>query len=157
MMSTNVKTKAEELIQPIVDREQLELVDIEYVKEGRDWFLRVYIDKVDGITIDECEYVSKLLSDKLDEMDLIPGHYYLEVSSPGVERPLKTKEDFIKNINQNVYVTLYVHINGEKEYEGILKDFSDDIARIEYRFKAHKKEVDIPYDKIAKARLAVAL
>src|SRR5699024_12188290 len=118
---------------PIVDREQLELVDIEYVKEGRDWFLRVYIDKVDGITIDECEYVSKLLSDKLDEMDLIPGHYYLEVSSPCVERPLKTKEDFIKNINQNVYVTLYVHINGEKKYEDILKEFTNDITHIEYR------------------------
>src|SRR5690625_7222775 len=78
MMSTNIKTTAEELLQPIIDKEQLELVDIEYVKEGRDWFLRVYIDKVDGVTIDECEYVSKLLSDKLDEVDLIPGHYYLE-------------------------------------------------------------------------------
>src|SRR5690625_4287195 len=131
MMSTNIKTTAEELLQPIIDKEQLELVDIEYVKEGRDWFLRVYIDKVDGVTIDECEYVSKLLSDKLDEVDLIPGHYYLEVSSPGVERPLKTKEDFIKNINRNVYVNLYVHINGIQEYEGILIDFSDDINYIQ--------------------------
>src|SRR5699024_5815176 len=114
MMSTNIKTTAEELLQPIIDKEQLELVDIEYVKEGRDWFLRVYIDKVDGVTIDECEYVSKLLSDKLDEVDLIPGHYYLEVSSPGVERPLKTKEDFI-NISTKMCMVPYMFIKMVKK------------------------------------------
>ncbi len=156
-MSTNVKEKTEELLEPIISDENLELVDIEYVKEGQDWFLRVYIDKDNGITIDECEHVSRQLSDKLDEVDLIQGNYFLEVSSPGVERPLKTKEDFAKSINKNIYVTLYVHIEGEKEFEGILKSFTNDIVCIEYKFKARKKEVEIPYDKIAKARLAVAL
>lgn len=156
-MSRNVREATSDLLQPILKNDKLELVDIEYVKEGKDWFLRIFIDKENGITIDECEDVSKQLGEKLDEVDLIQGNYFLEVSSPGVERPLKTKDDFEKNINQNIYITLYVHINGEKEYEGILKDFSDDVARIEYRVKAHKKEIDIPYDKIAKARLAVAL
>lgn len=156
-MSTNVKNTTENLVMPILDAENFKLVDIEYVKEGQDWFLRVYIDKDGGITIDECGMVSGLLSDKLDEVDIIPGNYFLEVSSPGVERPLKTVEDFIENVNKNIYVTLYAQIDGEKEFEGILKDFSDQIATIKYKVKTQYKEVQIPYDKIAKARLAVVL
>lgn len=156
-MSSNVKTTTESLVMPILEAENFKLVDIEYVKEGQDWFLRVYIDKDGGITINECGMVSGLLSEKLDEVDIIPGHYFLEVSSPGVERPLKTAEDFTDNVNNNVYVTLYVNIDGEKEYEGILKDFTDNIATIEYKVKTQKREVQIPYDKIAKARLAVVL
>lgn len=153
----SVKKTTEDLILPILDERDLELVDIEYVKEGNDWFLRVYIDKDGGISIEECGLVSGLLSDKLDEVDIIQGSYFLEVSSPGVERPLKTKKDFLKSINKNIYVTLYTHIDGEKEYEGILTDFTNDIATIEYRVLSRKKQVEIPYDKIAKARLAVAL
>ena len=142
---------------PILEAENFKLVDIEYVKEGQDWFLRVFIDKEGGITIDECGMVSGLLSDKLDEVDIIPGNYFLEVSSPGVERPLKKAEDFIENINKNIYVSLYAQVDGEKEYEGILVSFSDNIATIKYKFKTQYKEVQIPYDKIAKARLAVVL
>ncbi len=156
-MSSHVKETTETLIKPILAERNLTLEDIEYVKEGKDWFLRVYIDKDGGISIDECEIVSTQLSDKLDEVDLIPGSYFLEVSSPGVERPLKTREDFQKNINKNVFVRLYAHIDGEKEFEGILKDFKDDIVTIEYQVLARKKQVEIPFDKIAKARLAVAL
>ncbi|HLR74248.1 MAG TPA: ribosome maturation factor RimP, partial [Virgibacillus sp.] len=87
----------------------------------------------------------------------IKGAYFLEVSSPGVERPIKTKEDFKKSINKNIYVTLYVHIDGEKEFEGILINFENDVATIEYQVLSRKKQVDIPFDKIATARLAVAL
>lgn len=156
-MSTDVKNTTENLVKPILEAENFRLVDVEYVKEGQDWFLRVYIDKDGGITIDECGMVSGLLSDKLDEVDIISGNYFLEVSSPGVERPLKTVEDFIDSINKNIYVTLYAQIDGEKEYEGILKDFTDNIATIEYKIKTQSKEVQIPYDKIAKARLAIVL
>ncbi|HLR66175.1 ribosome maturation factor RimP [Virgibacillus alimentarius] len=155
-MSSKVVEITEELVQPILKEHNLELVDIEYVKEGKDWFLRVFIDKEGGIDIAECGAVSELLGEKLDEKDPVKDAYFLEVSSPGAERPLKTKEDLAMNINKNIHVKLYAPINGEKEYEGLLKEFSNNLATIEYKDKAKKKQVEIPYEKIAKARLAVA-
>ncbi|RKQ37518.1 ribosome maturation factor RimP [Oceanobacillus halophilus] len=154
-MSSQVTETAEKLVQPILEGKDLELVDIEYVKEGKNWFLRVYIDKPGGVDITECGEVSEQLSDKLDKADPIKDPYFLEVSSPGVERPLKSKEDFEKNINQNVYLKLYEQINGNKEYEGILKEFNNDMLTIEYKEKTRTKQVEIPFEKIAKARLAV--
>jgi ribosome maturation factor RimP len=154
-LSSQVIKTTEDLVLPILAEKKLELVDIEYVKEGRNWFLRVFIDKEGGIDITECGEVSEILSEKLDEVDPIKEPYFLEVSSPGVERPLKTAEDFSKNINQNVFVKLYEPIDGQKEFQGILKDFSNDIASIEYKVKTRVKQVEIPFDKIAKARLAV--
>ncbi|WP_026906156.1 ribosome maturation factor RimP [Paucisalibacillus globulus] len=156
-MNSKVVKTTEELVQPILEEKNLELVDVEYVKEGRNWFLRVYIDKEGGIDISECGEVSELLSEKLDEVDPIKEAYFLEVSSPGVERPIKTVEDFAKNINKNVYVKLFEPIDGEKTFEGILVDFKENIATIEYKVKTRKKKVEIPFNKIAKARLAVAL
>ncbi|ALX47467.1 ribosome maturation factor RimP [Lentibacillus amyloliquefaciens] len=156
MLSEIVKT-TKELVEPVLQEKGLELVDVEYVKEGKNWFLRVYIDKENGVDIDECGVVSEQLGEKLDEKDLIKGMYFLEVSSPGVERPLKSKEDFEKNVGSNVYVKLYEPINGEKEYEGLLDTFSDETAVINYRIKTREKQVEIPYKKIAKARLSVSL
>ncbi|GAB3794829.1 ribosome maturation factor RimP [Virgibacillus kimchii] len=153
-MSAIVKT-TEDLVEPILKKRDLELVDVEYVKEGKNWFLRVYIDKAGGIDITECGEVSEELSEKLDANDPIKGAYYLEVSSPGAERPLKTKDDLVRNIGNNVNIRLYEPINGEKEYEGKLTGFSDDLLAIEYKDKTVKKEVSIPYEKVAKARLAV--
>lgn len=154
-MSSQVIQVTEELLHPILEEKNLELVDVEYVKEGKNWFLRIYIDKEGGVDIAECGEVSERLSEKLDETDPIKEAYFLEVSSPGVERPLKSEEDFIKNVNSNVYVKLYERIDGEKEFEGTLLSFADSTATIEYKVKTRKKQVDIPYDKIAKARLAV--
>lgn len=156
-MSSHVKNTTENLILPILENENLYLVDIEYVKEGPDWFLRVFIDKDSGITIEECGLVSGQLSEKLDEADIIEENYFLEVSSPGVERPLKTTEDFKTNLNKNVYLTLYEKIDGEKEYLGNLVAFADNIVTIEYKVKTRTKQVEIPYEKIAMARLAVIL
>ncbi|SES76155.1 ribosome maturation factor RimP [Oceanobacillus limi] len=156
-MSSQVIQTTEELVSPILADRNLELVDVEYVKEGQNWFLRVYIDKEGGVDITECGEVSEQLSEKLDEVDPIKDAYFLEVSSPGVERPLKTKEDIASNIDSNVYIKLYEPINGEKEYQGILKKFTNDIVTLEYKVKTQKKQVEIPYDKIAKARLAVSL
>lgn len=156
-MSSQVIKNTENLLQPILEEKNLELVDVEYVKEGKNWFLRVYIDKEGGIDIAECGEVSEQLSEKLDETDPINDAYFLEVSSPGVERPLKKEADFEKNINKNVFVKLYEPIDGEKEYEGTLKDFTNKIASIEYKIKTRKKVVEIPFDKIAKARIAVTL
>ncbi|TMN23608.1 ribosome maturation factor RimP [Lentibacillus cibarius] len=156
-MSSHVIKTTEELIDPILEEKGLELVDIEYVKEGKNWFLRVYIDKSGGVDINECGVVSEQLSEKLDQADPVKGAYFLEVSSPGVERPLKSKDDFQKNLGNNVYVKLYEPIDGQKEYEGILKAFDGNTATIEYKIKTRTKIIEIPYDKIAKARLAVTL
>ena len=154
-MSSKVIDITTELVNPILEEKNLELVDIEYVKEGKNWFLRVYIDKEGGIDIVECGEVSELLSEKLDEADPITEAYFLEVSSPGVERPLKSLEDLKKNIGNNVFVKLYEQIDGEKTYEGILQNVENDTVYIEYKIKTRKKTVEIPYQKIAKARLAV--
>ncbi|OZU90284.1 ribosome maturation factor RimP [Virgibacillus indicus] len=154
-MSSQVIKTTEELVQPILEEKNLELVDIEYVKEGKNWFLRVYIDKPGGIDITECGDVSEALSEKLDKNDPVKDAYFLEVSSPGAERPLKTKKDVEANINNNVYIKLYEPIDGLKEYQGILKQFENNLLTIEYKVKAKGKKVEIPYDKIAKIRLAV--
>src|SRR5699024_8855521 len=89
--------------------------------------------------------------------DPIKQEYFLEVSSPGVERPLKTKQDFENNVNKNIYVSLYAPIEGEKEFEGVLKSFENNQVTIEYKVKTRIKEVTIQFEKIDKARLAVAL
>lgn len=155
MLSSQVIKTTEELLRPILEPKNLELVDVEYVKEGKNWFLRVYIDKPGGVDITECGEVSEELSEKLDNTDPVKEAYFLEVSSPGVERPLKTQEDFKNNVDNNIFVKLYEPIEGEKEYEGILKSFDNDLLTIEYKVKTRKKQVELPYDKIAKARLAV--
>ena len=124
-MSKVIETVSQ-LVTPIVDEMGLELVDIEYVKEGKDWFLRVFIDKHAGIDIEECGLVSEKLSEKLDELDPITHNYFLEVSSPGAERPLKKKQDFEKAIGKNVYIKTYEPLNGEKKFEGILVEFDGD-------------------------------
>ena len=96
--------KTEELITPFVEDKGFELVDVEYVKEGGNWYLRAYIDKPGGITVDDCEVISRSLSDKLDEEDFIEGAYILEVSSPGLGRPLKKEKDFVRNMGQEVEI-----------------------------------------------------
>ncbi|WP_102271422.1 ribosome maturation factor RimP [Cytobacillus massiliigabonensis] len=152
---SKVTEKVEELVTPILDELKLELVDIEYVKEGRDWFLRIFIDKETGVDIEECGLVSEQLSVKLDEVDPIPYNYFLEVSSPGAERPLKNEKDFEKAIGKNVFIKTYEPIDGEKTFEGILTQFDGQIVSVEIKIKTRKKIVDIPYGKVANARLAV--
>lgn len=147
----------ETLITPILTERELSLFDLEYVKEGQDFFLRIYIDKRGGVDLEECSFVSEKLSELLDENDPIKGAYFLEVSSPGAERPLRTKEEFIDHIGEHIYVSLYVHIDGEKEFVGTLLNIEDDLVTMEHQVMHRKKEVEIPYDKIAKARLAVKL
>lgn len=145
----------EEIVGPIVDELNLELVDIEYVKEGKNWFLRVFIDKDNGVDIEECGLVSEKLSEKLDEIDPIPYNYFLEVSSPGAERPLKKDKDFVKAIGKNVFIKTYEQIDGEKTFEGKLTDYNNEQLTIEMTIKTRKKTVQIPLNKVANARLAV--
>jgi ribosome maturation factor RimP len=146
----------EEMVHPILDELHLELVDVEYVKEGPNWFLRVYIDKDTGVDIDECAVVSEKLSEKLDEVDPISENYFLEVSSPGAERPLKKDKDFEKAIGKNVYIKTYEPIEKEKTFEGVLTAFDGKTVTVEVKIKTRKKTIVIPYEKVAKARLAVS-
>ncbi|MBA4536227.1 ribosome maturation factor RimP [Bacillus aquiflavi] len=146
----------EKLVIPIVDELHLDLVEVEYVKEGKDWFLRVYIDKETGVDIEECGLVSEQLSEKLDEIDPIPHNYFLEVSSPGAERPLKKETDYENAIGKNVFIKTYEPINGDKSFEGKLINFDGNTVLIEITVKTRKKTIDIPYGKIASARLAVS-
>jgi len=145
----------EQLAVPIVENLGLEIVDIEYVKEGKDWFLRVFIDKDDGVDIEECGIVSEKLSEKLDEIDPIPHNYFLEVSSPGAERPLKKPADFHKSIGKNVFIKTYEPIDGEKTFEGSLLHFDGTTVTLLVKEKTRSKEIQIPYEKVASARLAV--
>lgn len=154
---SNITSKIEELVTPILQELNLELVDIEYVKEGRDWFLRVYIDTpAGGIDIEQCAQVSEKLSEKLDVVDPIKENYFLEVSSPGAERPLKKDADFLKAVGKYVYIKTYEPVNGAKEFEGTLLSYSEDEgALIEVRVKTRRVKIQIDKEKIALARLAI--
>lgn len=152
---SKVTEVVEQIVTPIVTELGLELVDIEYVKEGKSWFLRVFIDKEQGVDIEECGLVSEKLSEKLDELDPIPYNYFLEVSSPGAERPLKKEKDFLKAIGKNVHIKTYEPIDGEKVFEGLLLEYTGESITVEVRIKTRKKSVTIPYEKVANARLAV--
>jgi ribosome maturation factor RimP len=154
-VSKKVTTVIEELVVPILDKMQLELVDIEFKKEGQNWFLRVYIDSEKDVDIEDCGTVSELLSDLLDETDPITQAYFLEVSSPGAERPLKKETDIEKAVGKNVYVTLYEPFKGEKSFQGKLISFEDKELTIATKQKTRTIEVKLAYEKIASARLAV--
>ncbi|HLR53113.1 MAG TPA: ribosome maturation factor RimP [Pseudogracilibacillus sp.] len=156
MSKVNLK-EIEEMITPILEATSVELSDIEYVRHGKEAFLQIYIDKDGGVDLNDCSIVSEKISELLDQNDPIKEAYFLEVSSPGAEKPLKTKEDFEKHVNDNIFVSLYVHVGDDKKYEGVLKSFQNDIVTIEYKWKHTTKQVDIPFDKIAKARLTVML
>lgn len=126
-----IEDKVENLIETKVQELGYNLYDVEYVKEGKDYFLRIYIDKDTGITLDDCEIVSNSITEILDNADYIKEQYFLEVSSPGVERVLKKDKHLKSNIGANVQVKLFKPLNGQKQYEGILKDFDSDNIKIE--------------------------
>ncbi len=145
------------VVQPIVDEQNLELVDMEFLKEGKNWFLRIYIDKPGGIDIEECALVSEKVSEALDNIDPdpIPQAYFLEVSSPGAERPLKTEADMQKAIGKYVHLSFYQAIDGEKFYEGTLKEVNDETIILTVRIKTRTKDIEIQRKQIANARLAI--
>ncbi len=123
--------RTEKLLTPVLDANQFELYDVEYVKEGGNWFLRAYIDKEGGITVDDCELVSRALSDLLDKADFIPDAYILEVSSPGLGRQLKRDRHFERSIGEEVEIKLYKPLNKRKEWIGILKAFDAEKLTLE--------------------------
>ncbi len=125
------EAKTERFLLPLLEKHQFELVDVEYVKEAGNWYLRAYIDKEGGITVDDCEVISRALSDWLDQEDFIEDSYIMEVSSPGLGRPLKKDKDFERSMGDEVDVKLYKARNKQKEYTGILKAYDKDTVTIE--------------------------
>lgn len=142
--------RTEELLMPLMEENSFELVDVEYVKEAGNWYLRAYIDKEGGINIDDCELISRALSDKLDELDFIEESYILEVSSPGLGRPLKKDKDLKRSIGEEVEVRTYRAIEKQKEFTGVLKDFDEESITIEIE----EKEMSFARKDIALIRLA---
>ncbi len=155
MAKINIRALVSEMSADFLAEHNLELYNVEFQKEGKDWFLRVYIDKSEGtegyISTDDCELVSRFLSEKLDEADPIEQNYYLEVSSPGMDRALITEEHYRRYAGQLVDVKLYSGIGGKKTYQGILKGLNENILTIE----ENGKTVELPFDKVAKTNLAV--
>ena len=125
------EAKKESIIMPILDRMNFELVDVEYVKEGGTWYLRAYIDKEGGITVNDCEDVAREMNVLLDEEDFIPDAYVFEVSSPGVGRPLKKEKDYIRNMGKELEIRTYKAINRCKEFYGLLRAYDKDTVTIE--------------------------
>ena len=124
-------TAVENIAAPIVEDLGMELIEVEYVKEGPSWYLRLYIDKRGGISIDDCQVVSEHVGEAIDAADPITGAYIFEVSSPGLDRPLKTGRDFKRYEGELVEISLYAPVNGSKNYEGILKGLQDGCIVIE--------------------------
>lgn len=124
------ESRTEEYLLPLVEQHHFELVDVEYVKEGGTWYLRAYIDKEGGIAVDDCEVISRILSDWLDQEDFIEDSYILEVSSPGLGRPLKKDKDFARSIGKDVEIKLYRAKNKQKDFAGILKNYDKDHVTI---------------------------
>ncbi|MET1014112.1 MAG: ribosome maturation factor RimP [Paenisporosarcina sp.] len=155
---SKILNEVEQLVKPIVEELNLELIDMEFVKEGRDWFLRIYVDTPQGgIDIEQCALVSERVSVVLDEKDPIEQNYFLEVSSPGAERPLKKESDFEKAVGKYIHVKTYAAVKelNEKEFEGHLLSYSPEELEIEVRVKTRKIKVKLTKEKIAFARLAI--
>ena len=131
--------RVEEILLPITDSGGFELVDVEYVKEGSTWYLRSYIDKDGGITINDCESVSRALSAKLDEQDFIDDTYIMEVSSPGLGRPLKKEKDYVRSMGKGLELRTYKAFDKQKEFYGILVEYDDESVIIELEDGEKKK------------------
>ncbi len=118
------------IVEEAADKLGYELVEVEFEKEGSDYYLRMYIYKEDGINFDDCKSMSELVSEKLDEEDPIDMPYYLEVSSPGLDRPLKTDDDLRRNLGKEIEISLYKNINGVKKIQGFLESYDDNTIKI---------------------------
>ncbi|MCP1101177.1 ribosome maturation factor RimP [Aequitasia blattaphilus] len=146
-----IESKTEAILLPIVEGHQFELVDVEYVKEGGTFYLRAYIDKEGGITVEDCELVSRAFSEILDQEDYVEDAYILEVSSPGLGRPLKKEKDYKRSIGKEIEIHTYKMIDKQKEFFGILESYDDTSVTI--IMDDNKKEV-FQKSEIALIRLA---
>ena len=145
------ESRTEAFLLPVLAEHNFELWDVEYVKEAGTWYLRAYIDKEGGIAVDDCEVISRALSDRMDEEDFIEEAYILEVSSPGLGRPLKKDKDLERSLGESVDVKLFRAMDRQKEFTGILKAWDKDTVTLEFEEEA---ELVIERSNIALIRLA---
>ncbi|NLJ34067.1 MAG: ribosome maturation factor RimP [Firmicutes bacterium] len=150
-MGSRVEDVVIKLAEPIAEKIGLEVVDVQYRKEGPSWYLRVFIDKEGGVALEDCQGMSEGLGQILDDKDPIPHSYLLEVSSPGAERPLKKRKDFIRFQGQEIKVRTYAPIKGRRNFRGRLKGVRDESIHLEIDQESYY----IPLNKIAKAHLVV--
>ena len=150
-MQEKVQEMVFALVKPIVLNLELELVAVEYVKEGANWYLRVYIDKEKGVDLDDCARASRVISDLLDEQDPIPQAYFLEVSSPGIERLLQREQDYLKFREALVNVQLFAPLEGRKKLHGKLGEVTTETLKLALE---DQRILEIPRNKIAQVRLA---
>lgn len=151
MKKTEIVDRTQELVMPIIEENAFELVDVEYVKEGANWYLRVYADKEGGINIDDCVLISRALEARLDEEDFLKDPYILEVSSPGLGRQLKKDKDLKRNLGKDVECKLYKAQDKVKEIYGVLKDYTQDTVTI----SADDSDIVVDRKNIATLRLAI--
>ena len=148
MSKEHTELLIEKLVQEILIGSAIELVDVEYVKE-REWYLRVFLDKEGGIEIEDCHWVSEQLEAKLETLDPIKESYYLEVSSPGLDRALRKDRDFIRHVGDKIEITTFKPIDGQKKFIGVLKCLSEGNISID----VDGVDVIIPRDKTSQVRL----
>ena len=153
----NVIERVEKLALPICQAAGVYLVDIKYEKENGAWYLRIFVDTDAGLTIEECAAVSELISLSLDEEDFIAFEYMLEVSSPGAERPLKTAQAIAEAVGNHVNVTIKEAIDEINVFQGDLISFESNILILECLMESRKKKIEIDYQNVIKARLAVRI
>ncbi|HFL3265265.1 TPA: ribosome maturation factor RimP [Clostridioides difficile] len=151
-MKKNLEATIEEIVTKITDEHGFEMVDVEYVKEAGEYYLRVYIDKEEGISLNECELVSRELSPILDEKDPIKENYFLEVSSPGLDRALKKDRDFVRYQGRDVDLKLYKPLNGCKQFEGEFVGLTEDNN---IKIIVNGKEMEFNRKDVAIVRLAI--
>lgn len=151
MAKKEYEARTEELLLPIVEQYGIEIYDVEYVKEGSEWYLRAYIDKPGGVDIQDCEKVSRALSDVLDREDFMEESYILEVSSPGLGRALKKDKHLQKSLGEEVEIKTYKPVDGSREFSGILKAYDDKTITIEN----DHTEISLSRSDIALVRLAL--
>ena len=144
--------KTEELLLPILNKYHFELIDVEYVREGSTWFLRAYIDKEGGITVNDCEDVAREMNPILDELDYIEGSYTFEVSSPGLGRPLKKEKDYVRNLGKDVEIRTYRPIQHAKEFCGTLRAYDNKTVTI-----VTKDDAELSFEKSDIALIRQAL
>jgi ribosome maturation factor RimP len=153
MGRVNIVALVTDWVEQIVKDSDLELVDVEYVKEQTGWILRVFLDKPDGIDLEDCQRVSVILDKKLDEEDPISGAYSLEVSSPGLERPLRKAADYERFVGRQVQIRTYSGIHGRKRFEGTLEGLQGEYVLLKWEGET----IEIPLELVSKANLAMEL
>lgn len=153
MGKSSITQSVEEMVEPVLSSENLELVDVQYLKEGKNWYLRIFIDKPGGVTVDDCQKASSAIGDLIEIEDVINSNYILEVSSPGLDRPLKKEKDFLRYKGRKIQATTFSPINDQRNFKGVITGFQE--GRLELETQCG--QVNISLDNLAKARLEIEI